>query len=147
MTCGSEFAPELRSHGFRVTAQRMAVLHVLRHSQTGLSPAQVWQRARESLPGLTQTTVYRTLDFLSENGLAWSVRLDKGHLVYEIAGKQHHHLICRRCGREMQVEHSLVKKMYAKLEAASGYRLSDNHLTLFGLCPACQGKEQAKGGS
>ncbi len=146
MTCGFEFAPELRSRGFRVTVQRMAVLHVLRHSQTGLSPSQVWQQAREGLPGLTETTVYRTLDFLSENGLAWRVRLDKGHLAYEIAGTRHHHLICRQCGGEMQVEHSLVKKMYAKLEAASGYRLSDDHLTLFGLCPECQKANEQKRG-
>jgi Fe2+ or Zn2+ uptake regulation protein len=146
MTCGSEFAPELRARGFRVTPQRMAVLHVLRHSQKGLSPSQVWQQARESLPRLTETTVYRTLDFLSENGLAWRVRLDKGHLVYELAGTRHHHLICRRCGNEMQVAHSLVKKMYASLEAASGYQLSDDHLTLFGLCPECQKANGSKRG-
>jgi Fe2+ or Zn2+ uptake regulation protein len=146
MTCGSEFAPELRARGFRVTPQRMAVLHVLRHSQKGLSPSQVWQQARESLPRLTETTVYRTLDFLSENGLAWRVRLDKGHLVYELAGTRHHHLICRRCGNEMQVAHSLVKKMYAGLEAASGYQLSDDHLTLFGLCPECQKANGSKRG-
>jgi Fe2+ or Zn2+ uptake regulation protein len=146
MTCGSEFAPELRARGFRVTPQRLAVLHVLRHSQKGLSPSQVWQQARESLPRLTETTVYRTLDFLSENGLAWRVRLDKGHLVYELAGTRHHHLICRRCGNEMQVAHSLVKKMYAGLEAASGYQLSDDHLTLFGLCPECQKANGSKRG-
>ena len=138
MTCGSEFAPDLRSRGFRVTSQRMAVLHVLRHAETRLSPTQVWQQARMSLPGLTETTVYRTLDFLSENGLAWPVRLDKGHLVYEMAGTRHHHLICRQCGDEMQIEHALVKKICARLEAASGFQLSDDHLTLYGLCPACQ---------
>jgi Fe2+ or Zn2+ uptake regulation protein len=72
--------------------------------------------------------------------------LDKGHLVYELAGTRHHHLICRRCGNEMQVAHSLVKKMYAGLEAASGYQLSDDHLTLFGLCPECQKANGSKRG-
>ncbi len=138
MSCEAEYAPQLRSLGFRVTAQRMAVLRVLRHSSERLSPTQVWKQARQYLPSLTETTVYRTLDFLSRNGLAWSIRTDKGHMVYEVAGRRHHHLVCRKCGREIEIEHGLIKKMYARLEAASGYRLSDDHLTFFGLCPDCQ---------
>ena len=137
MSCGSEYAPELRSRGFRVTAQRMAVLHVLRHARGRLSPAEIYRLARKGLPGLTETTVYRTLEFLSHNGLAWPVRMESGHLVYELAGTRHHHLICSQCGAEMQLEHALMKNIYAKLEAASGYRLTDDHLTLYGLCPVC----------
>jgi Fur family ferric uptake transcriptional regulator len=142
MSCGNEYAPQLRSLGFRVTPQRLTVLHVLRHAESRLSPAEVHQRARETLPGLTETTVYRTLDFLAENGLVWPIRLEKGHLVYELAGKRHHHLICRECGSEIEVPHSALKSAYAKLEAATGYRLFDAHLTLFGLCPKCQKKKR-----
>ena len=138
MSCGTEYAPELRSRGFRVTSQRMAVLHVLRHSHARLSPAEVYRLARKNLPGLTETTVYRTLEFLSRNGLAWPLRMDSGHLVYELAGTRHHHLICRQCGAEIELEHTLIKNVYARLEAASGYRLIDDHLTLYGLCPECQ---------
>lgn len=146
MSCGSQYAPELRSRGFRVTVQRMAVLHVLQHAESRLSPSEVWHRAREDMPGLTETTVYRTLGFLARNGLVWPIRLGTGHLVYEFAGIQHHHLICRQCGSEIELEHALVKDVYARLEAASGYRLSDDHLTLFGLCPDCQ-RTNAKRGS
>ncbi len=71
--------------------------------------------------------------------------MDKGHLVYELAGSQHHHLICRECGDEIEVEHALLKNMVAKLEAASGYRLAEDHLTLFGLCPRCQKDFTGKG--
>ena len=146
MSCGNEYAPELRSRGFRVTAQRMAVLHVLRHSGRRLTPTEIFRRARQDLPGLTETTVYRTLDFLARNGLAWPTRMERGHLVYEIAGRQHHHLICRECGAEIEVEHALMRGLYAKLEAASGYHLADEHLTLFGLCPECQKTKVRKGG-
>ncbi len=143
MTCGLEYAPELRSRGYRVTEQRLAVLHVLRHSRSRLSPAEIYKRARRELPGLTETTVYRTLDFLAQNGFVWPTRMDRGHLVYEIAGTRHHHLICRQCGKEIKIEHALVQSIYAKLEAVSGYRLTEDHLALFGLCPACQKKQPA----
>ncbi|MGE5073409.1 MAG: Fur family transcriptional regulator [Anaerolineae bacterium] len=138
MSCGNQYAPELRARGFRVTPQRMAVLHVLRHSGQRLTPAEVYRRAHLELPRLTETTVYRTLDFLARNGFAWPTRIRTGRLVYEIAGRQHHHLICRQCGAEIEVEHALMRSLYTKLEAASGYHLADEHLTLFGVCPDCQ---------
>jgi Fe2+ or Zn2+ uptake regulation protein len=137
MTCASIYAPQLRARGFRMTPQRMAILHVLHQAGTHLTPSAVYSRARHELPGLTEPTVYRTLDFLVENGLVYSSHSGSGHLTYEIAGRDHHHLICRVCGSEMEVDHSLLASLYRKLEKASGYRKIDSHVTFFGLCPAC----------
>ena len=137
MTCASIYAPQLRARGFRMTPQRMAILHVLHHAGTHLTPGEVYLSARHELPGLTEPTVYRTLDFLAENGLIHSSHSGSGHLTYEIAGRDHHHLVCRVCGREMEVEHSLLASLYHKLERASGFRKIDSHVTFFGLCPAC----------
>ncbi len=138
MTCGSQYAPQLRTRGFRMTPQRLAILHVLHHSGSHLSPSEVYQRAKTDLPGLTEPTVYRTLEFLAENGLVHSAHIGSGHLVYEIAKQSHHHLICRKCGAEVQIEHSSLSKLYAELEVVSGFRFIDSHVTFFGLCPNCQ---------
>jgi len=139
MSCADQYTPQLRSRGFRMTPQRMTILHVLHHEGTHLSPTEVFARAKEALPGLTETTVYRTLEFLADNGLAHSAHIGNGHLVYEIAKQDHHHhLICRKCGGEVQIEHASLENVYAELEEASGFRNIDSHLTFFGLCPACQ---------
>lgn len=138
MTCAVEYAPKLRLRGYRMTPQRLAILHVLHHSGKHLSPSEVYESARKDLPGLTEPTVYRTLEFLAQNGLARSSHKNNNHVVYEIAGHDHHHLVCRNCGKEMEVEHSLLKNMYKKIESESGYQLTDSHLTFFGLCPNCQ---------
>jgi Fe2+ or Zn2+ uptake regulation protein len=138
MSCASEYAPQLRARGFRMTPQRMAILHVLRHSGKHLSPSQVYKQAKRDLPGLTEPTVYRTLDFLAENGLARPARTADGHLTYEIAGEDHHHLVCRVCGDEMEVEHSVLDSLYRTLESTSGYLHIDRHMTFFGVCPKCQ---------
>jgi len=145
MSCSAEYAPQLRSLGFRVTLQRMAILHVLRHSGGHLSPVEVYSRARRTVRGLTPPTVYRTLDFLAKNGLAWSANSGHGHLVYEIAGNKHHHVICQSCGRATGVKPALLTNVYAKLESASGYLLMRNHVTFFGLCPQCQETRLRKG--
>jgi Fe2+ or Zn2+ uptake regulation protein len=138
MSCASEYAAQLRARGFRMTPQRLAILHVLRHAGTHLSPSEIFRQAKGELPGLTEPTVYRTLEFLAENGLVRPSARGKGHLTYEITGIEHHHLVCRSCGREMQVEHSLLEALYGKLESATGYLRIDSHMTFFGLCPGCQ---------
>jgi len=138
MSCASEYAPQLRARGFRMTPQRLAILHVLRHAGTHLSPREVYKQAKQDLPSLTEPTVYRTLEFLAESGLARASQTGNGHLMYEIAGNDHHHMVCRTCGDEVEVEHALLEQLYRKLESASGYVRIDSHMTFFGICPACQ---------
>lgn len=138
MTCAALYAPQLRAQGFRMTPQRMAILHVLHHSGAHLSPAEIYRQAQEDVPSLTEPTVYRTLDFLAEHGVVQSAQLRGGHLVYQIAETRHHHVICRVCGSEVEVEHKVLEKMYRGLESATGYSGIDSHVTFFGVCPDCQ---------
>lgn len=85
----------LRSQGYRLTPQRLAILEVLRSAKGHLSPADIYEIVVADLPGLTEATVYRTLNFLSEQGLVLVAHLGRGQLVYEIAEHDHHHLICK----------------------------------------------------
>lgn len=138
MSCAHAYAPQLRARGYRMTPQRLAILHALRHSGGHLSPSEVYERASAQLPSLTESTVYRTLEFLARNGLARAAHMLGGRLVYEIAEYEHHHLKCRNCGHETEVEDALLKNLYRQLECDTGYRLMENHLTFIGLCPNCQ---------
>jgi len=121
-----------------MTSQRLAILHVLRHAGTHLSPSEVYKQAKRDLPRLAEPTVYRTLEFLAENGLVRPAHTGSGHFVYEIAGDDHHHIVCRLCGDEIEVEHTLLENLYRKLESTSGYLRIDSHITFFGVCPSCQ---------
>ena len=138
MSCASEYTPQLRARGFRMTTQRLAILHVLHHEGSHLSPAEIYKQARRKLAGLTEPTVYRTLEFLVQNGLVRSSRASNGRLTYQIAGEDHHHMICRVCGSEMEIQHTLLEDLYRKLESTSGYLRIDSHVTFFGVCPKCQ---------
>lgn len=138
MSCNSEYAPWFHEHGFRITPQRMAILHVLREAGGHLSPIQIHRRSQAELPRLTEPTVYRTLEFLTRHGLVRFTSLAGGKAVYELAGREHHHLVCRNCGRTVEVSHALLGALYRELEAVTGYRLEPGHASLFGLCPECQ---------
>jgi Fur family ferric uptake transcriptional regulator len=120
-----------------MTPQRMVILHVLHHAGTHLSPGEIYKQARRELPGITEPTVYRTLEFLVENGLVRPSHSGNGHFSYQIAGSDHHHIVCRICGDEIEVEHTFLESFYRALETVSGYRKIDSHVTFIGVCPNC----------
>jgi Fur family ferric uptake transcriptional regulator len=138
MTCGSYLIDKLHAHGFRMTPQRMAILHTLRHAGGHLSPTEVFEQTRRDQPGLTEPTVYRTLEFLAENGYALAAHMGGGKLVYELTEENHHHLICRQCGKTVAVDHTALTSIYEQLQSSTGYMLDSSHVTLFGLCKDCQ---------
>jgi Fur family ferric uptake transcriptional regulator len=138
MTCGSYLIDKLHAHGFRMTPQRMAILHTLRRSGGHLSPTEVYQRTRRDQPGLTEATVYRTLEFLADKGYALAAHVGGGKLVYELTEENHHHLICRACGKTVAVDYAALTPLYEQLSSSTGYKLDSSHVTLFGLCQDCK---------
>lgn len=135
MSCLSRHAQTLRQRGYRMTPQRFAILEAL-HQDGHLSPPQIYARVAQT--GMTEATVYRTLDFLRANGILAAAYSRDGHLTYSLVVEGHHHLICRLCGQETEVEQAALEEALAHIEAQTGYRLRGGHLTLVGLCPACQ---------
>ena len=133
---------QLRSRGFRLTPQRLAILRILEESDCHMTPLEVYQRALLEVPGITEATVYRTLAFLTEQGLVLAAHIGSGQLVYEIAGSDHHHLICRQCGQTLEIGHDLLESLYEKFMAETGYQIDSLHVTFFGLCKACQNSDQ-----
>jgi len=134
----------LHSRGFRVTPQRMVILRILQEADTHLNPTEVYQRAQQAMPGLTEATVYRTLAFLTDQGMVLAAHIGSGQLVYEIAGHAHHHLICRACGYTLEIEHELLAELYRLFKVSTGYQIDSLHTTFFGLCPECQAPELNK---
>lgn len=134
---------QLRRRGFRLTPQRLAILEVVDASHGHLSAAEIYERASLKVPGLTEATIYRTLDFLVEQGLALIAHVGSGRIVYETAAESHHHLICRKCGGTLAIDHHDLEPLYQHLESLTRYRLDSSHLTFFGLCPACLSSSQS----
>jgi len=128
----------LRALGYRLTPQRLAILKALNQAGCHLTPAEVYQQMQADLPGLTEATVYRTLNFLAEQGLVLVAHIGHGQLVYEVAEHDHHHLICRVCGGMEEIDHQEFKSLYEKFLTKTGYQIDTIHATFFGLCPGCQ---------
>ncbi len=131
---------QLREQGYRLTPQRLVIMEILEEDGGHLAPAEIFEQATQRMPGLTEATVYRTLDFLARNGLALVAHVGSGHMVYESAGHVHHHLICRQCGETIEIEHDLLQTLYHTFQERTGYHIDCGHVTFFGLCPVCSKK-------
>ena len=138
MSCEAKFTEELRQRGYRITPQRRVILHILRHANDHLTPNEVFAQAQKNLPGLTEPTVYRTLEFLTNAGLAQAAFGTSGKRAYEISDHDHHHLVCSECSYEIELPHDRIAGLFTELEDETDFQLAQNHITLFGLCPNCQ---------
>lgn len=129
--------PYLHERGYRITPQRLIVLEILEQAGEHLSPGEIVREACQRMPGINEATVYRTLEFLCEQGLAHRAYLDGNQVHYEIA-HLHHHLICRQCGIEHELDHLVLEDTYAKIEKISGFTLNTSHIIFYGTCPECK---------
>jgi len=132
-----DLVKQLRAQGYRLTPQRLAILQIIEEDGGHLTAAKIFERASRRMPGLTEATVYRTLDFLSRKGLALVAHIGDGRLIYESADHNHHHLICRECGHTVEIGTDLLETLYQRFNEQTGYLIDCCHMTFFGLCPAC----------
>lgn len=141
MTCSPlHVASQIREKGFRLTPQRMAILNILYASGGHLAPTEIFEQLQPVLSGATEPTVYRNLDFLRENGLIRATHSGSGRLEYEIVTHAHHHVVCKACGQELEIGHAQLQPLFDQLEKATGFHLTDIHITFVGLCPHCKEK-------
>ncbi|MDM4721218.1 transcriptional repressor [Micromonospora sp. WMMA1363] len=123
----------------RNTRQRGEVLALLREVEGFHSAQQLHQMllARKARVGLT--TVYRTLQLLFEAGEVDSTRLPGGEQLFRRCSqnKHHHHLVCRECGRTVEVAGPAVERWADQLAAQHGFTDVGHTLEIFGICAEC----------
>jgi len=141
-----ETAHELRQKGYRLTPQRLAVLEVIKAGPGHMTVHQILECLRDRYPTLTVPTVYRILQWLQQVGLVAETDLGGDCHVYEfIADNHHHHLVCVRCRRVVDLPSSFLEPLCQAVQKQYGFVPCLEHVGLFGLCPDCQrGAEHAK---
>ena len=133
-----EITRDLRKKGFRLTPQRLAILEVFIEARAHLAPKTVYDRVRKIAPGVTEPTVYRTLSFLTREGILLCTHAGNGSLKYELADDLHHHLMCRKCSRSIEIAHDALNALSRQIQQQIGFLLDEHHITLFGYCAECQ---------
>jgi Fur family ferric uptake transcriptional regulator len=88
--------------------------------------------------GIGLTTVYRTLQQLADAGQIDVLRRDDGEALYRRCSTgHHHHLVCRACGRTVEVEGPSVEKWAKSVAAQHGFADVEHTVEVFGTCATC----------
>ena len=123
----------------RMTSARKAILEELESSKAHLTINQIHERLSGRLPSLNVSTVYRSLYFLSQNGLISISDMGVGTPVYEIMKEEtHHHLVCSSCKQVIELENDLVAPFFEQIEKEKKTKVITNHLVVFGICLECK---------
>lgn len=129
----------LRQAGLKVTLQRARIFETLEDAAKPLSAADVAQQT-----SISQASVYRALELLVEEGLAYSLN-SAGKTWYALCKitQHHHHLICDCCKKTVEATSSELEDELTRLAAAAHFQTISHELTLHGLCAACQNETDA----
>ncbi len=126
--------------GVQLTALRRQVLTLLADSASPLTAyALIDELARLQERQVAPPTVYRTLDFLVENGFVIKIESRNAFAICDSPGHHHHGilLICTRCGATDEVDDHEVDATLARRAAASGFKIDKQIVELAGLCGRC----------
>jgi Fur family transcriptional regulator, stress-responsive regulator len=127
----------LRRHGVQVTAQRLAVLRAVSarpHSSTTEIDAVV----RGEIGAVSRQAVYDALDVLADRGIIRRIQPAGSPTRYEDrVGDNHHHLICRTCGRMVDVDCAVGFAPCLTAADDSGYEIDEAEVVYWGRCADC----------
>lgn len=122
----------------RMTRQRAAVDEVL-GAVTGFRSAQeIHDDLRHRGEAVGLTTVYRTLQAMVDSGEVDAIRTAMGETAYRrCSDGHHHHLVCRNCGRTVEVSGPAVETWATRVANEHGFRDVSHDLEIFGICERC----------
>ncbi|HKS46006.1 MAG TPA: Fur family transcriptional regulator [Amycolatopsis sp.] len=127
-----------RVPGRRATKQRAAVVDLLAEIDDFRSAQELYDELRKRGDEIGLTTVYRTLQSLSEAGEIDVLRTGSGEAIYRRCSKHHHHhLVCRHCGRTVEVEGLAVERWAEKMAASHGFSDISHTVEIVGTCESC----------
>jgi Fur family transcriptional regulator, ferric uptake regulator len=123
----------------RPTRQRSAVSALLDEADQFRSAQDLHAELRSRGDTVGLSTVYRTLQALADAGEIDVLRTDDGEAVYRRCGGRHHHhhLVCRECGRTVEVEGPAVETWAEQVAAEHGFTDVTHSLEVFGRCGPC----------
>jgi Fur family ferric uptake transcriptional regulator len=137
----------LRRNGLQVTAQRLAVLAAVSRRPHGTAD-DVATAVRAEIGVISRQAVYDALAILADRGLVRRIQPAGSSARYEDrTGDNHHHLICRRCGRMVDVDCALGAAPCLTPADDSGYEVDEAEVIYWGRCPECRAQNPVQPGA
>ena len=133
----------LRQYQLPVTAQRLAVLRAVSRHPHATADA-VAESAREEIGTISRQSVYNVLNVLTDKGIIRRIQPADSPARYEDrVGDNHHHLVCRSCGKTEDVCCAVGEAPCLHAHDHRGFRIDEAEVIYWGTCPGCQQKSRS----
>ena len=135
-----------RERGLTFTHQRRAVLEAVIRSMDHPTAEAIHKMLASRYPSLSRATVYKALDTLAALGVIAKVAppgIERVAARYDGHVGRHHHAVCRRCARVIDVEEDEITGL--TLPPATGFQVEDYSINFFGACRTCAGDMTSQG--
>jgi Fur family transcriptional regulator, peroxide stress response regulator len=126
----------LRDRGYKLTSQRLAIISLLSKDMTHPGAADILKKIRKSLPQVSMSTVYYTLDMLKKEGLIQELEF---YNRYDVNVANHINLICKKCGRIEDLPGGITLS-YAKVQQKTDFQPVGMRYEYYGYCKDCRRK-------
>ncbi|WP_061294555.1 Fur family transcriptional regulator [Herbidospora cretacea] len=122
-----------------MSRSRDAVHEILRQSEAFRSAQDIFTEMRADGSKIGLTTIYRALQALNNDGRVDVLHTDAGETVYRACAtdSHHHHLVCVKCGRTVEVDGPDVELWAEQVGAEHGFTAITHTVEVFGTCAAC----------
>jgi len=140
----TDLSRRLREHGLRVTLPRLAVLECLAASKSHPTAEEVEAAVNRAVPTASRASVYNVLHSLADAGLVEELVFDDAVTRYDANLQRHHHFVCTRCRRVLDVDWSAAAPLSAR---PGGHVVESVSVTFRGLCAECARQAEAAGGA
>lgn len=133
-----EPAELLRQHGVQVTAQRLAVMRAIT-GRPHSTADDIEEIVRADIGAISRQAVYDALGTLTDKRLIRRIQPARSPARYEDrVDDNHHHLVCRACGRTVDVDCVVGEKPCLQASDDHGFTIEEAEVVYWGYCPECK---------
>lgn len=137
----ARFGEYLASKNLKFTQERRRILREVFRIHRHFEAEDIVMGLNSQGIRVSRASVYRTLPVLVDSGLLREVHSSEKHSHYEhVFGHEHHdHLICTRCGAEIEFSDQMIEEMQERVCREHGFVPSSHKLEITGTCRRCAG--------
>lgn len=128
---------ELRSEGFRITPQRVAIIDYILETSSRPTAEEIHKKISDTYPMTSLSTVYKTIELLKEKNIIRPTGISE-KTQFEVAADDQINLICTKCGIIETIRDSSVSQLEIKAKKKTQFEIKNRRLEFTGLCRKCK---------
>jgi Fur family ferric uptake transcriptional regulator len=133
---------KITEKNYKLTSQRKTVIDIILNNEgKHFNSEEIYDEIRKSDDNMGLATIYRTLKLFVELDILTELNFGDGSIRYDIKclndGHNHHHLLCTKCGKIIEVRNDSLENLEREIEEVYGFKVENHKCKFIGICKEC----------